>query len=69
MEVLYKNVFAKIFYKITRKHLCQSHFLKKELQRKCFPVSFTKFVRASFYNNTSGRLLLLIDTFFDICNN
>ena len=31
--------------------------LKKRLRHKCFPVNFTKFVRATFLQDTSERLL------------
>ena len=42
----------KNFTKFTGKHLC------KRLWYRCFPVNFVKFLRASFLQNTSGRLLL-----------
>ena len=32
--------------------------LKKILWHRCFPVNFAKFLRSSFSQNTSGRLLL-----------
>ena len=32
--------------------------LKKRLWHRCFPVNFAKFLRTSFLQNTSGRLLL-----------
>ena len=32
--------------------------LKKRLWRRCFPVNFAKFLRTTFSQNTSGRLLL-----------
>ena len=32
--------------------------LKKRLWHMCFPVNFAKFLRTSFLQNTSGRLLL-----------
>ena len=32
--------------------------LKKRLWQRCFPVNFAKFLRTSFLQNTSGRLLL-----------
>ena len=61
------------FTKITGKHLCQSLFLiklqalglrpatlfKKRLWHRCFPVNFAKFLRTSFSQNTSRRLLLV----------
>ena len=58
------------FAKITGKHLCQSlifnkvaglrsaTLLKKRLWHRCFPVNFAKFLRTSFLQKTSGRLLL-----------
>ena len=60
------------FIKFTGKHLCQSlffnkvvasglqHYQKKRLCHRCFPVNFVKFLRTSFSQNTSGRLLLSI---------
>ena len=33
---------------------------KKRLWHKCFPVNSAKFLRTSFLQNTSGRLLLCI---------
>ena len=39
---------------------------KKRLRRKCSPVNFAKFLRTSFLQNISGRLLqilVLIDFF------
>ena len=32
---------------------------KKRLWYRCFPVNFAKFLRTTFLQNTSGRLLLL----------
>ena len=32
--------------------------LKKRLQHRCFPVNFEKFLRASFLQNTAGRMPL-----------
>ena len=32
--------------------------LKKMLWHRCFPVNFAKFLRATFLQSTSGRLLL-----------
>ena len=57
------------FIKFTGKYLCQSLFfnkvaglrpttlLKKRLWHRCFLVNFAKFLRRSFLQNTSGRLL------------
>ena len=59
------------FAKFTRKHQCQSLFLKKvaglrpatlfkkRLRHKCFSVNFLKFLRTPFLQNTSGRLVLM----------
>ena len=58
------------FTKFTGKLLCQSLFLnkvaglrlatllKKRALHRWFPVNFVKFLRATFLENTSGRLLL-----------
>ena len=57
------------FTKFIWKHLRQRLFFKKiaglrpvtllkRLWHWCFPVNFTKFLRAPFLQNTSGRLLL-----------
>ena len=66
------------FAKFTE-HLCQSLFfnkvaglrpailLKKRLCHRCFPVNSVKFLRTRFLQNTSGRLLLRIDSFL-ICH-
>ena len=60
------------FAKFTGKHLCQSLFfnkvaglrpatlLKKRFWHRCFPVNFAKFIRTSFLQNTTERLLLSI---------
>ena len=62
------------FAKFTGKHLSQSlffcqscrpqacNFIKKRLWRRCFPVNFTKFLRTPLLQNTSGRLLLEIES-------
>ena len=59
---LRKGVLKKL-PKFTGKHLRQNLFynkslLKKRLWRKCFSVNFAKFLRKTFLQNTSGRLLL-----------
>ena len=68
-EVFYKKEVLKHFAKFTRKHLCRSLFfikvtgvslLKKRLRHRCFPATFLKFLRISFSQDTSGRLLLKI---------
>ena len=53
----------------TGKYLCQGlyfnkvadacNFVKKEALTQVFPVNFAKFLRTSFSQNTSGRLLLV----------
>ena len=72
-DVFCKKCVLRNFAKLTRKHLCQSLFfdkvaglrpatlLKKRAWRRCFPVNFAKFLRTPFLQNTSGRLLILID--------
>ena len=64
------------FAKFTGKHLCQrllfnkvaglrpATLLKKSLLHKCFPVHFTKFLRTPFLQNTTGRLLLAVLSWF-----
>ena len=61
------------FAKSTGKHLCQSLFfdkvadltpatlLKKSLWHSCFPLNFAKFLKTSFFQNTSGQLLLTVN--------
>ena len=64
-----KMVFLRYFTKFTGKHLCQSFFfnefaglrpatlLKKRLWHS-FHVSFVKFLRAPFFQNSFERLLV-----------
>ena len=55
------------FAKFTGKHLCQILFLtlfKKRLWHRCIPLNFVKFLRTSFLQNTSRRLLLKSWTHF-----
>ena len=64
------------FAKFKGKDLCQSLFfnkatdlgpatlLKKKLWRRCFPVSFAKFLITLFLQNTPRRLLLEFQLFF-----
>ena len=68
------------FTKFTGKYLCQGLFfnkvaglrpatlLKKRLWHRCFPVNFVKFLRASFLQNTSGRLLLKNTIYSALCH-
>ena len=58
------------FTKLTGKYLCQglvfnkvaglrpASLLKKRFRHRCFTVSFVKFLRTPFLENTFGRLLL-----------
>ena len=60
------------FAEFTRKYLCRNLFfdkvklyrsatsIKASLFRSCFLENFTKFVRAPFLQNATGRLLLII---------
>ena len=68
--VLYKKVALKKFGKFTKKYLCRSLFfkkvagirpetlLKKKLRHRCFPVNFSKFLRAPFFIELVRWLLL-----------
>ena len=40
--------------------------LKKRLWHRCFPVNFVKFLRTPFLQNTSGQLLLNLETFYNL---
>ena len=76
VEVFCKKGALRNFTKFTGKHLCQSFFfnkfaglyyqtlLKNRFWHKCFPVNFAKFLRISFLQNISGRLLLNIPEMF-----
>ena len=69
-EVFCKKGVLWNFSKFTGKHLYQSLFfnrvaglravtsLKKRLWHRCFPISFAKFLKTPFLQNTSRRLLL-----------
>ena len=54
------------FKKFTGKHLCQSLFFNKvaglRLWHRCFSENFVKFLRTTFSQNTSWRLLLPMQT-------
>ena len=77
-----KKGVLKNLVKFIGKHLCWSLFynkvaglrpatlLKERLQHRCFPEIFAKFLRTSFSQNTSGRLLLIIKSLIPIiCSN
>ena len=60
-QMFFKTGVFKIFAKFTGKHLCQSLFFNKVAgpktsfkKRFCFLVSFVKFLRTLFKQNTSG---------------
>ena len=55
-------MFLKMFAKFIGKPLCQGLFVKKETLAQVFSYEFCKILRAPFLQNTSGRLLLKIDT-------
>ena len=44
-----KKVALKNFGNFTGKHLCCILFIKKNLQHRCFPVRFAKFLRTAFF--------------------
>ena len=41
-------------------------FIKKGIHHRCFPVKFMNFYRASFHQNTAGRLLLISSNILDV---
>ena len=54
------------FHKIHRKRPVPEPLetlIKKRLWHGCFPVNFVEFLRTSFLQNTSGRLLLSREMF------
>ena len=68
-QMFYKIGILKNFAKLIGKHFFRSRkvagvaghrsaTLLKKLQRRCFPLNFTKFLRTPFLQNTSGRQLL-----------
>ena len=64
---LYKKSILKNFGKFTGKYLRQSLFfnkvagLRRRLWHRCFPMNFAKFLETPFLQNTSGRMLLIIN--------
>ena len=54
------EVFCKKVRKKSLENTCASacNFIKKETLNRCFPVNFAKFLRTTFLQNTSERLLL-----------
>ena len=68
-----KKVVLKNFIIFTGKPLCRSHFLIKFLAymsvtllkktpTQVFPVNIAKYLRTTFLENTSGRLLLKVES-------
>ena len=58
MRCSVRKVVLRNFTKVTGKHLCQGLFLNKEIMAQVnFPVNSVKFLRTSFSQNTSWRLL------------
>ena len=55
--VLLKKVFLKISQNSQENTCARVSFLIKLQAYRCFPVSFAKFLRSPFLQNTSGRLL------------
>ena len=51
-QMVFKIGVLKNFALFTRKHQKACNFIKKRLQRKCFPVNIPKFLRAAFFNRT-----------------
>ena len=62
-KVFYEKRVPENFAKFTGKNMCQSPFfnkvLIKRLWHRCFPVNFAKLSRTPFFQNISGRLLLM----------
>ena len=63
-EVFYKKAVLKNSAIFTGKHLCWStcNFIKNELHRRCSPVNIADILRTTFLQNTSGRLLLEVES-------
>ena len=69
-EVFLGKGVLKICSKFTRDHPCrsaisekwQSNFIKIALRQGCSPVNLLHIFRATFSNNTSGWLLVIIPT-------
>ena len=55
LEVFFKKRCSQKIRRIHRKAT-----VPKSLNLRCFPVNFTKFLRATFSQNTSGRLLQVL---------
>ena len=58
-----KKVFLEILQNLQENNCARDFFLKNILWYRCFPVNFAKYLRTSFWQNSSGWLLLLRDYF------
>ena len=57
----------KLFFEQEIIYMKACNFIKKRLQRRCFPVKFAKFLRTPILKNICERLLLvLITPFFNV---
>ena len=56
---LQENTCARVSFLI-KSGLRPATLLKKRFWHRCFPVNFAKFLRTTFLQNTSGRLLLFL---------
>ena len=63
-EVFCKKAVLKKSAIFTGKHLCWSpcNFIKKGFQCRCFPFNIADISRTAFLQNTSGRLLLDVES-------
>ena len=63
-----KKVVLKNFANFRGKHMCENLFFNKvagsRLWNRCFPLNFTKYLKAVFLQNTFGRLLLISSDFY-----
>ena len=62
LQMLFKEGVLKSFADFTGKQcwsLFLKNFVKERLQHRCFPVKFTKLLRTSFLQNTSGGCLCM----------
>ena len=61
--VFCKRMFSEILQNSQENTCARDSFLKNSLWHRCFPVNFMKFLRAPFWQNSSGLLLMLRDYF------
>ena len=55
-----ENTFARVSFLIKLQAEAYNVIIKR-LSHRCFPVTFAKFLKPPFLQNTSGRLLLSVD--------